>query len=214
MRDGDNPHGENLGEIENLLIDVTAGRIASATLAFGGRLELGENLPPVPWEALTFEPGTARVTPWQPSSPWSYPEEGKIMERVSVLARWSVVLLMLGVFGGTMLEAAAPEPLLLTGEHWQTMSSESKIAYISGVGNLVEYERHQLNTPSAGRQRKSFLPYLARGLSGISINGVVSREDNYYATYPDQLKRPVVDAIFRSVVLPRMRAEKAGGQSR
>jgi hypothetical protein len=114
------------------------------------------------------------------------------MKRVPVLARWSVVLLMLGVFGGTMLEAAAPEPLLLTGGHWQTMSPEVKIAYISGVGNLVEYERHQLDAPPAERQRKSFLPYLARGLSGISINEVVSRVDNYYAKYPDQLKRPAV----------------------
>jgi hypothetical protein len=136
------------------------------------------------------------------------------MKRVPVLACWSVVLLMLGVFGRTMLEAAAPEPQLLTGEHWQTMSSEAKIAYISGVGNLVEYERHQMDAQPVERQRKSFLPYLARGLSGISINGVVSRVDDYYVTYPDQLKRPVVDAIFQSVVLPRMQAEKAGGQSR
>jgi hypothetical protein len=146
--------------------------------------------------------------------PWSYPEEGTIMKRVSVLARWSVVLLVLGVVGGTILEAAVPEPLLLTGEHWQTMSPEAKIAYISGVGNLVEYERHQMDAPPAERQRKSFLPHLARGLSGISINEVVNRVDHYSATYPDQLKRPVVDAIFQSVVLPRMQAEKAGGQSR
>jgi hypothetical protein len=136
------------------------------------------------------------------------------MKSVPVLARWSVMLLMLGVFGGTMLDAAAPEPLLLTGEHWQTMSFEAKIAYISGVGNLVEYERHQLDAPPAERQGKSFLPYLARGLSGISINEVVSRVDNHFATHPNQLKRPVVDAIFQSVVLPRVQAEKAGGQSR
>jgi PRC-barrel domain protein len=50
-----------LGEIENLLIDRTAGRIASATLAFGGWLGFGENLAPVPWDALTFKPGTDRV---------------------------------------------------------------------------------------------------------------------------------------------------------
>jgi hypothetical protein len=60
--DVENPQGENLGEIENLLIDRTAGRIASATLAFGGWLGLGENLAPVPWDALTFKPGTDRVT--------------------------------------------------------------------------------------------------------------------------------------------------------
>jgi hypothetical protein len=62
-----------------------------------------------------------------------------------------------GVRGAT-LEAAAPEPPLLTGEHWQAMSSEAKIAYIAGVGNLVEYERHQMDAPPAERQRKSFLP--------------------------------------------------------
>jgi hypothetical protein len=32
------------------------------------------------------------------------------MKRVPVLARWSVVLLVLGALRGTMLEAAAPEP--------------------------------------------------------------------------------------------------------
>jgi sporulation protein YlmC with PRC-barrel domain len=60
--DVENPQGENLGEIENLLIDMTAGRIASATLAFGGWLGFGENLAPVPWEALTFTPGADKVT--------------------------------------------------------------------------------------------------------------------------------------------------------
>jgi hypothetical protein len=142
------------------------------------------------------------------------PRRGTSMIRLPVLACWSVVLLVLGVLGGTLIEAAAPEVQLLTGEHWRTMSSEAKIAFISGVGNLVEYERHQMNAPSAEHQRKSFLPYLARGLSGISINEVVGRVDNYYATYPDQLKRPVVDAIFQAVVLPRMQAGKTGGQRR
>jgi hypothetical protein len=136
------------------------------------------------------------------------------MIRVLVLACWSVALLVLGVFGGTSLEAAAPEPQLLTGSHWRTMSSEAKIAYISGIGNVVEYERHQINAPPTEPQRKSFLPYLARGLSGVSINEIVSRVDQYYATYPDQLKRPVIDTIFQTVVLPRMQAEKTGGQRR
>jgi sporulation protein YlmC with PRC-barrel domain len=57
-----NPQGENLGEIENLLIDMTAERIASATLAFGGWLGFGENLAPVPWDALTFTPEADRIT--------------------------------------------------------------------------------------------------------------------------------------------------------
>jgi sporulation protein YlmC with PRC-barrel domain len=60
--DVENPQRENLGEIENLLIDMTAGRIASATLAFGGWLGLGENVAPVPWGALTFTPGAERAS--------------------------------------------------------------------------------------------------------------------------------------------------------
>jgi len=60
--DVENPQGENLGEIENLLIDLNEWRVASATLAFGGWLGLGENLAPVPWDALRFTPGADRVT--------------------------------------------------------------------------------------------------------------------------------------------------------
>jgi sporulation protein YlmC with PRC-barrel domain len=60
--DVENPQGENLGEIENLLIDVNEGRIASAVLAFGGWLGLGENMAPVPWKVLTFTSGADRAT--------------------------------------------------------------------------------------------------------------------------------------------------------
>jgi sporulation protein YlmC with PRC-barrel domain len=60
--DVENPQGENLGEISNLLIDVHEGRVASAMLEFGGWLGLGENMAPVPWNALTFTPTADRVT--------------------------------------------------------------------------------------------------------------------------------------------------------
>ncbi len=135
------------------------------------------------------------------------------MSRVQVISLCSVVLLTLGLAGGERVAAAVPEPELLTGESWQRMSADSKVAYILGLGNLVEYERHQLvESPPAAS--KSFLPHLARGLSGISVNEVVSRVDAYYATHPDQLNRPVVDTIFQAIVLPRLKAAKAGGQRR
>jgi hypothetical protein len=135
------------------------------------------------------------------------------MNRVQVISICSVVLLALGLAGGKSVAAAAPEPELLTGELWQRMSPDAKVAYILGLGNLVEYERHQLvESPPAAS--KSFLPHLARGLSGISVNEVVSRIDAYYTAHPEQLKRPVVDTIFQAIVLPRLKAAKAGGQRR
>ena len=49
-----NSAGEDLGEIEELMIDVPTGRIAYAVLSFGGFLGMGNKLFAIPWEALTL----------------------------------------------------------------------------------------------------------------------------------------------------------------
>ncbi len=45
--------GENLGHIEDLMIDLTSGRVAYAVLSFGGILGLGDKLFAIPLEGLT-----------------------------------------------------------------------------------------------------------------------------------------------------------------
>lgn len=50
-----NSDGEDLGEIESIMLDVPGGRIAYAVLSFGGFLGMGEKLFAVPWEALTLD---------------------------------------------------------------------------------------------------------------------------------------------------------------
>lgn len=50
--DVENPQGNDLGEIEDLVFDLKDGRIAYAVMAYGGWLGLGENLAAVPWQAL------------------------------------------------------------------------------------------------------------------------------------------------------------------
>ncbi|MFN7993235.1 MAG: PRC-barrel domain-containing protein [Bryobacteraceae bacterium] len=50
-----NSAGEDLGKIEELMIDVTAGRVAYAVLSFGGFLGMGSKLFAVPWDALTID---------------------------------------------------------------------------------------------------------------------------------------------------------------
>jgi len=107
-----------------------------------------------------------------------------------------------------MWGSATQAPQLLAGEVWQTMSRDAKVAFVWGIGNLVEYERAQTGPEPPGR--KSFMPFLAKGLSGKSIDEVVYRVDAYYAAHPDQLKRPVLDAIFQAVVLPALKAERGG----
>lgn len=51
-----NPQGEDLGKIEDLAIDLDAGRIAYAVISFGGFLGLGEKHFAIPWEALRIDP--------------------------------------------------------------------------------------------------------------------------------------------------------------
>jgi sporulation protein YlmC with PRC-barrel domain len=50
-----NAEREDLGTIEDLVIDLTDNRIAYAILAFGGFLGLGDKNFAIPWEALSFD---------------------------------------------------------------------------------------------------------------------------------------------------------------
>lgn len=52
-----NQAGEDLGEINELMIDLEKGRIAYAVLSFGGFLGLGGKLFALPWEALAISAG-------------------------------------------------------------------------------------------------------------------------------------------------------------
>lgn len=51
-----NSAGEDLGKIEELMIDLTEGRVAYAVLSFGGFLGIGNKLFAIPWKALTLRP--------------------------------------------------------------------------------------------------------------------------------------------------------------
>jgi sporulation protein YlmC with PRC-barrel domain len=50
-----NPQGENLGTLKDIMLDVETGRISYAVLSFGGFLGFGDKLFAVPWNALTLD---------------------------------------------------------------------------------------------------------------------------------------------------------------
>jgi sporulation protein YlmC with PRC-barrel domain len=51
--DVENPQGQNLGDVKDVVIDRSSGRIAYAVVSFGGFLGMGEKLFAVPWGAFT-----------------------------------------------------------------------------------------------------------------------------------------------------------------
>jgi sporulation protein YlmC with PRC-barrel domain len=50
-----NYKGEDLGKIEEIMIDLDRGRVAYAVLSFGGFLGLGDKLFAIPWQAITVD---------------------------------------------------------------------------------------------------------------------------------------------------------------
>ena len=51
-----NRAGEDLGRIEELVIDFHDGRVVYAVLSFGGVLGFGEKLFAIPWNAIQIDP--------------------------------------------------------------------------------------------------------------------------------------------------------------
>jgi len=47
-----NSRGEDLGTIEDIMLDIDDGRIAYAVVSFGGFLGIGDKLFAVPWNSL------------------------------------------------------------------------------------------------------------------------------------------------------------------
>lgn len=50
-----NPQGDSLGDLKDIMIDTTSGKVAYAVLSFGGILGMGDKLFAVPWEALAVD---------------------------------------------------------------------------------------------------------------------------------------------------------------
>jgi sporulation protein YlmC with PRC-barrel domain len=50
-----NSAGEDLGKVDEIMIDIPSGRVAYAVLSFGGILGMGNKLFAVPWGALKVD---------------------------------------------------------------------------------------------------------------------------------------------------------------
>jgi sporulation protein YlmC with PRC-barrel domain len=50
-----NAAGEDLGKVDQIMIDIPSGRVAYAVLSFGGILRMGNKLFAVPWDVLRVD---------------------------------------------------------------------------------------------------------------------------------------------------------------
>ncbi len=52
-----NKTGEKLGSIYDVMLDKVSGQANYAVMSFGGFLGIGDRYHPLPWQALTYDPG-------------------------------------------------------------------------------------------------------------------------------------------------------------
>lgn len=105
------------------------------------------------------------------------------------------------------LPARAAEVPVVTGEQWTTSSEAVKKAYLVGIANLVQVQTAYFaaNPPT---DAQNFIPRLAKGMQGQTLDSVREGLDRWYAANPTKLKRPVLDTIWFEMALPGLQKNK------
>ncbi|UFS69221.1 hypothetical protein LPW11_15105 [Geomonas sp. RF6] len=103
-----------------------------------------------------------------------------------------------------MVRDRAMEMPVLTGQLWQKMSSDSKTAFIWGIGHVVTVEKHVVQKHPE-LKRSDFTEKLSEGLTGVPMDSIVQGIDNYYRNHPQNLDTPVMKVIWREMVKPKLK---------
>lgn len=123
------------------------------------------------------------------------------MKQITVAAAClSFLLLCPAVWGG---EKEDPDLVIVTGVHWTTASRDEKVAYLFGIGNMLEVEQAmQGKNPSKLIRNNSLVPVLVEGLSDLTTNKLREMLDQWYKERPAQLKRSVIEVLYTEFALP------------
>jgi hypothetical protein len=113
----------------------------------------------------------------------------------------TLLVLALMTFAASMSSVYAQEVPIVTGEQWTKSSDDMKKAYLVGIANLLQIEVAYFgsNPPS---DAQSFVPRFSRGLRGETLDSVRGKIDQWYASNPTRLSRPVLDLMWFEIVVP------------
>lgn len=98
---------------------------------------------------------------------------------------------------------------VLSGEIWQKMAHDSKVAFIWGVGHVVTIEQY-LMEKYPELKRDSFVVKVVEGMADVPMNEVVARVDKHYQEHPDELDEPVMKIIWKTMIKPNLKTGIAG----
>ena len=126
-----------------------------------------------------------------------------------------VVMLFIG-FTGWGIKASAGEKIdkdvkvsLLRGDLWQQMTADSKIAFIWGMGHVVDIEQ-ALMERYPELKKDGFVMKVVEGMADMPMNDIVPEIDNFYKANPDKLDMSVAAVIWDIMIKPNIKTGIAG----
>jgi hypothetical protein len=88
---------------------------------------------------------------------------------------------------------AAEKGFLWDGSQWKDMTTEIKVAYVKGIGNMADFENAASGPGQAACISKGFVDELKTK----TIAQVIAEVDKFYKENPAKLDLPVVAVIMQ-----------------
>jgi hypothetical protein len=88
---------------------------------------------------------------------------------------------------------AAEKGFLWDGTQWKDMTTEIKVAYVKGIGNMADFENAASGSGQAACISKGFVAELKTK----TIAQVIAEVDKFYKENPAKLDLPVVAVILQ-----------------
>jgi hypothetical protein len=103
------------------------------------------------------------------------------------------VSLLAMVFALATGALAAEKGFLWDGTHWKDMTTDLKVAYVKGIGNMADFETAAAGSAPAPCLSKAFVDELKTK----TITEVIAEVDKYYKENPAKMDMPVVAVIMQ-----------------
>jgi len=101
------------------------------------------------------------------------------------------VLVML--FSLATAALAAEKGFLWNGTQWKDMTTDIKVAYVKGIGNMADFENAAGGSGQAACISKGFVAELQTK----TIAQVIAEVDKYYKENPGKMDMPVIAVIIQ-----------------
>ena len=88
---------------------------------------------------------------------------------------------------------AAEKGFLWDGTQWKDMTTDIKVAYVKGIGNMADFETAAAGSAPAPCISKAFVAELKTK----TIDQVIAEVDKYYQENPGKMDMPVIAVIMQ-----------------